>query len=291
LDMQRPGHSSHSVKCSWGSNKASTKIRNWPYTITHSDRLKGWTSGEGITYEAPREFQNLVDAQKKIGGSRFFEGWLVEYWATIQQRYNSIIRSSRTGQCWAIAIIQKFWDTAWDMWDNRNGILHETENIVTITMGIHLNQKVSRIYTDLRSRPLRSLNCHLVRIPLSTLLRKDTKYKATWLAVPSPHWERVDTGYDNAGVEQNVWSMACKGLCFPGFAKSSVTKSCRVNLRAGKLFWSYYWVTTVVTGDVKALRALVKLIIYELLLLSLLLVCAGSLLFIFLIEGVRQTIC
>jgi hypothetical protein len=108
------------------------------------DYLKGWYSGEGITYEAPREFQNLVNAQKKIGGSRFFEGWLVEYWATIQQRYYSIIRSSRTGKCWAIAIIQKFWDTAWDMWDNRNGILHETENVVTRTMGIHLNRKVSR---------------------------------------------------------------------------------------------------------------------------------------------------
>jgi hypothetical protein len=49
------------------------------------------------------------------------------------------------GKRWAIALIQKLWDTAWDLWEQRNGILHEQEKIVSRFMGIHLNHPVARV--------------------------------------------------------------------------------------------------------------------------------------------------
>jgi hypothetical protein len=53
-------------------------------------------------------------------------------------------------------------------------------------MGIQLNARVSRVYTDLSSRALRHNNRHLVHLSLFALLRKDTNYKVTWLSVAEP---------------------------------------------------------------------------------------------------------
>ena len=80
--------------------------------------LRGWYSGESIQYEPPRAFQELVQQQSLIGWTRFFEGWLAEQWAWKQQHYYQIIKSSRTERRWVIAVIEKFWNTAWDLWEH-----------------------------------------------------------------------------------------------------------------------------------------------------------------------------
>jgi hypothetical protein len=77
------------------------------------------------------------------------------------------MRSHRTGKRWAIALIQKMWDTAWDLWEHRNGVLHEKDNLVIQSMGIHLNQRVTRVYLALCSRPLQTNDRHLVQLLLS----------------------------------------------------------------------------------------------------------------------------
>jgi hypothetical protein len=124
--------------------------------------LKGWHTGEGIRYEAPRQFQDILRAQQLVGWSRFFEGWLVQSWRKQQQRYYAIIGSALTGHRWATAIIYKLWGIAWDMWEHRNGILHDMENLITRSMGIQLKARVSRVYTDLSSRALQHNDRHLV---------------------------------------------------------------------------------------------------------------------------------
>jgi len=157
-------------------------------TIAHIllSYLKGWRSGVGIQYVAPRAFQELVLAQESIGWGRLFEGWLVQQWVVYQQRFYPITKSNRTGLRWAMAILQKLWNTAWDMWEHRNGILHQKEYIVTQTMILQLNARVSRVFNDLNSRTLRHNDQHLVCLSLYRLLRKDTNYKITWLLVAEP---------------------------------------------------------------------------------------------------------
>jgi len=103
-----------------------------------------------------------------------------------KNRYYKIIRSHRTGRCWTVAILQKLWNIAWDMWEHRNGILHEQENLVTRSMIIQLNARVSRVYIDLSLRALRHNDRHLVHLSLSALLKKDTNYKVTWLSIAEP---------------------------------------------------------------------------------------------------------
>lgn len=119
--------------------------RNTDPTLVHIllTYLRGWYSGESIQYEPPRAFQELVQQQSLIGWTRFFEGWLAEQWAWKQQHYYQIIKSSRTGRRWVIAVIEKFWNTAWVLWEHRNGVLHKKENFVTQSMIIQLNARVS----------------------------------------------------------------------------------------------------------------------------------------------------
>jgi len=148
--------------------------------------LRGWWSNEAVFYQPPRQFQELLQDQQKVGWRRFFEGWLVCSWAEKQQRYYTLLRSGKTGRRWAGAIVVKLWNIAWDMWEHRNGILHERENLVVRAMQHHLNAKVTRVYLNLSSRLLRHTDRHLVYLSLQDLLRKDNNYKATWLSVAEP---------------------------------------------------------------------------------------------------------
>jgi len=148
--------------------------------------LRAWWSGEGITYVAPREFQLLVQEQSSIGWGRFFEGWFSMHWASLQQKYYCIIRSQCSGRIWAIAIIQKLWNMAWDLWEHRNGVLHEKENLLTKSMITQLNARVSRVFSDLTSWTLRHTDRHLIHLSLFALLRKKTDYKVQWLSIAEP---------------------------------------------------------------------------------------------------------
>jgi len=69
--------------------------------------LRGWWSGENVTYIPPRAFQDLLHDQQTIGWRRFFEGWFVYSWAEKQQMYYNLLWSSRTGRRWASAIVLK----------------------------------------------------------------------------------------------------------------------------------------------------------------------------------------
>jgi hypothetical protein len=148
--------------------------------------LRGWWSGENVTYNPPWDSQELLQRQQMVGWRRFFEGWLVRSWAEKQQRYYNLLRSGRTGRRWVCAIVLKLWNIAWDMWEHRNGILHEKENLVTQAMQAQLNAKVTRVYLALSSRLLWHNDHHLVHLSLHDLIRKDSNYKATWLSVAEP---------------------------------------------------------------------------------------------------------
>jgi len=124
--------------------------------------------------------------QNVIGWNHFYEGWLSKGWISAQQAHYVKIKSMKTGGRWAVALIKKLWDMAWDMWEHRNEVLHERENLVTKSMGIHLSRRVTRVFLDLCSRPLCANDCNLVRLPLSKLLERTVNYKTHWLTVAEP---------------------------------------------------------------------------------------------------------
>jgi len=139
-----------------------------------------------VRLSGPRALEEALREQNSIGWNRFFEGWLSPQWELVQQRHYARTKSNKSGRRWVIALIQKLWDVAWDLWEHQNEVLHEKENLVTWSMGIHLNHRVSRVFMDLCSRPLRANDSHLVRLPLSKLLERNVSYKTQWLFVAEP---------------------------------------------------------------------------------------------------------
>ena len=43
-------------------------------------------------------------------------------WAEVQETYFRFIGSQKSGKRWLVALIQKIWLTAWDLWEDRNGV-------------------------------------------------------------------------------------------------------------------------------------------------------------------------
>ena len=70
--------------------------------------------------------QHAVAEQDRIGWYQFFLGRLGKKWSDAQQRYIDSLNQKNTGRRWTIAIIQKAIDMAWDMWEQRNDIKHNT---------------------------------------------------------------------------------------------------------------------------------------------------------------------
>jgi hypothetical protein len=69
-----------------------------------------------------------LDEQDAIGWTNFMHGWLTSKWATIQTEHYQRMGHRRNGLRWTVAIIQKLWDIAWDLWEQRNDFLHAHDN-------------------------------------------------------------------------------------------------------------------------------------------------------------------
>jgi hypothetical protein len=70
-------------------------------------------------------FQGLKQVilnQDRLGWEAAFEGKWHIGWAEVQDTYFKFIGSRRSGRRWLIALINKVWLTAWDLWEDRNGL-------------------------------------------------------------------------------------------------------------------------------------------------------------------------
>jgi hypothetical protein len=92
-----------------------------------------------------------------------------------------MLQSRRTGKWWAISLLKKLWQIAWDLWEHRNGILHNRQNMITAEECTRLDQMIRNVYYDYR-QSLLIQDRYLTSLPLRTLLSKGTSYKRTWLS-------------------------------------------------------------------------------------------------------------
>ena len=57
-----------------------------------------------------------------MGWEAAFEGKWHVGWAEVQETYFKFIGSQKSGKRWLVALIKKIWLTAWDLWEDRNGV-------------------------------------------------------------------------------------------------------------------------------------------------------------------------
>ncbi len=72
-----------------------------------------------------------------------------------------------------VALIKKLWDIAWDMWEHRNGVLHDSENVVSSAHIHKLNWDVMETFGKLQEELLPAHDRHLIALLLSQFLQSD----------------------------------------------------------------------------------------------------------------------
>jgi hypothetical protein len=121
-----------------------------------------------------------AEQQNDIGWQAMAKGWTAEEWAVIQQEYYKLIGSRKTWKRYLVEIIKKLWLITWDMWEHRNSILHNTENVHSQTQEAYLNKKMCKLYSPAMRYLAHSPDNYLLGIPISNLIRKSYAYKKNW---------------------------------------------------------------------------------------------------------------
>jgi Fe-S cluster biosynthesis and repair protein YggX len=63
-------------------------------------------------------------------------------WQEIQAQYFREIGKQNSGLQWTSVLIQKILQVAWDQWEHRNAILHNSENLVTQAEAVMITSRV-----------------------------------------------------------------------------------------------------------------------------------------------------
>jgi hypothetical protein len=78
-----------------------------------------------IQQEVSTGIMDCITYQDEIGWDNFFSGFIHLGWAEHQQRFYEGRKSLRNGQQWMNHLLRHNWETAWDLWENRNHIKHQ----------------------------------------------------------------------------------------------------------------------------------------------------------------------
>jgi hypothetical protein len=106
--------------------------------------LRAWSVGteRGTFYRTPDNIRQVLDWQDSIGWTNLLEGCADVGWMEAQDLYYRAIGSQKSGLRWTVAVIKKLWDVAWDLWEQRNGFLHQAEYQETLHNAANLNSEI-----------------------------------------------------------------------------------------------------------------------------------------------------
>ena len=124
--------------------------------------------------------QAALAIQDDIGWENFFEGCIAQAWEEVQAAYYRWCRSRKSGRRWAVSLIQKLWDIAWDLWEHRIGIVHSAENAAILHNMAFVDQEIRNQF----QRGLTSLSHrdhHLFQRSVYDILEAPIPYRRKWL--------------------------------------------------------------------------------------------------------------
>jgi hypothetical protein len=183
-DVEHIWRCTHDMSDLW--QKSLDSLRHWLTEHgTHPDLrdiiirgLNGWRTGSEVPLSLQVPWiQEVITKQGNSGWRNFFEGFLVNEWRTAQDRFYSRTRSRQSPKRWLSALIRKLWQIAWDLWEHRNGYLHDRENSIIST---EVNQNIVSQF-DLGRRQLDRSTRALFNQGCSAILRKPLDIRIAWL--------------------------------------------------------------------------------------------------------------
>jgi hypothetical protein len=184
--------SNHIIQCKQDSatelwEQSMNKVHSWLQDhrtdpdITHIilSRLQSWrnsTEPEHFT-GIPITIQELLLRQDNIGWEAAFRGCWSQGWAEAQQQHFKSLNSRRSGKRWLAALITKLWQVAWDMWEHRNGILHnQQQGQLAQTLRRQIELEYSKGFQQLPSDLRRT-----TQLTMAQVLSKPLRYQQAWL--------------------------------------------------------------------------------------------------------------
>jgi hypothetical protein len=136
--------------------------------------LNGWRQGEEKRYNSHFAAEQAADCQTETGWKHFFEGRL---WRVLQEKYFLRLAIRRSGKQWSGAIIQKLWDVAWDLWEQRNGILHGKDCVL---LTLEIDKKIKELWDDPDRTKITTIN-KMMQNSVAAVLQSTLATKQNWV--------------------------------------------------------------------------------------------------------------
>ena len=152
-----------------------------------------------------------VQVQCHLGTRPFVEGFMHKRWEGIQASYLASIQSRKSPRRWMRQLILKTWMVSWDMWDARNGRVHNLET--------QHNPIVAALHTEIRAihqighqqRLLPRAARIFFQEPIEKILEKTTYQKRVWTRLGNKYLEN-----DNKQMRQNGEAARMREWLIPG---------------------------------------------------------------------------
>jgi hypothetical protein len=122
---------------------------------------------------------DLVLQQNRLGWRAFLEGAVLQAWAAKQHEYFEWLKRKNTGKRWLTTLIKKLWELSWNMWDQRNGDLHNPTSPATIREHARLDALITTEYIDTSTLSVKDRRWF--RRPREVIFTESTEYKTQWL--------------------------------------------------------------------------------------------------------------
>jgi len=84
--------------------------------------------------------------QADIGHQYMMDGWLSREWRAHQEQTWKQICSWKLSKRWTSELVKQLWNVAWDMWEQRNEALHNSDNNRELILETAVNNQIRQIY-------------------------------------------------------------------------------------------------------------------------------------------------
>ena len=120
--------------------------------------------------------------QEAIGKNAFGEGFISTMWEPLQERHINATGSKIHAGRWTKELIKKIWMVSWDMWEHRNGWIHNEAAVRKEQIIAHLDDEIKELHEiGAANRFLVRLEKKFFQRDIEPVLEATEYRKRTWI--------------------------------------------------------------------------------------------------------------
>ena len=136
-------------------------------------------------------------------------GCLTIEWARAQEDYYRWLGIRRTGERWVSEVIKKLWNISWDLWQDRNDILHKTSRVAILSGEASLDSAINEEYQlgndELPKAVQNSFPDDIEEILSAPLIRKKSWYALVRTAREATRDGRIQNEFTDPRSHLRKW--------------------------------------------------------------------------------------